>query len=331
MKKIYVIDYIRAVACILIMLYHFTTRFYDKFYNMNYQSSHVGIWWGYHAVAIFFVLSGFLTVYKLNDRSPGSFLLKRAVRLYPSYWLGIIFTSIITLLFAAQHFIGVIPTLINFTMFQSFAIGTTNVDSVYWTLRYELQFYIVIALILEIKKERKIDRIFFVWLILTMVNNILYVAGFENIITKLIEFGCITDQVPIFIIGASSAMVINDKKNKLAYVNMFMAIICMIIRRTDIMYILITCLTIVIIFIGKYKDFKFKYDKPIVFIAGISYEIYLIHQNFGYIMFDRFNSWFGVKQIVLLLPVILTVIIIAYGIHKASKRISGVMKNRLGI
>lgn len=73
MKKIYVIDYIRALACFFIMLYHFTTRFYDSYYNMNYQSLHIGVWWGYHAVAIFFVLSGFLTIYRLNDSRAGAF------------------------------------------------------------------------------------------------------------------------------------------------------------------------------------------------------------------------------------------------------------------
>lgn len=63
-KRVAGLDYLRAVSMILIVLYHYTTRYQESI-------GHVAVWpfnvpWGCFAVNTFFVLTGYLTFVNLN-------------------------------------------------------------------------------------------------------------------------------------------------------------------------------------------------------------------------------------------------------------------------
>ena len=40
------LNYVRGIAAILIMLYHYTTRFYDICYKAGAEENHIGLWVG---------------------------------------------------------------------------------------------------------------------------------------------------------------------------------------------------------------------------------------------------------------------------------------------
>ena len=141
MKKIVGLNYLRAISALLVVFYHYTTRYLDIFYNMGAEASHIGLWWGCRAVPVFFMLSGLLTIYNLKPETTIlSFETKRVIRLYPAYWVAILITTFTTYLFMPQLKVGLMPTLFNFTMLQGF-VNITPVDGAYWTLRYEIWFY----------------------------------------------------------------------------------------------------------------------------------------------------------------------------------------------
>ena len=115
------LNYVRGIAAILIMLYHYTTRFYDICYKAGAEENHIGLWWGCWAVSVFFILSGFLTVYTLNNKtSIYTYIYKRAIRLYPAYWCAICLTTIVTRLYNVNMAVDNFSTIINFTMLQGF-------------------------------------------------------------------------------------------------------------------------------------------------------------------------------------------------------------------
>jgi len=63
---------------------------------------------------------------------------------------------ILNLLFvSANHRVDAVTAAVNFTMFQSL-IGYKHVDVVYWTLAIELQFYILMGMILCIRAQRHV-------------------------------------------------------------------------------------------------------------------------------------------------------------------------------
>jgi peptidoglycan/LPS O-acetylase OafA/YrhL len=68
------------------------------------------------------------------DRTPRSFVISRAVRLYPAYWIAVTLTTIVSVGLSRGRFPVSLPQyLANLTMFNSLP-NIQNVDVVYWTL-----------------------------------------------------------------------------------------------------------------------------------------------------------------------------------------------------
>jgi peptidoglycan/LPS O-acetylase OafA/YrhL len=100
---------------------------------------------GQAGVRLFFIVSGYCIFLSLNaGQGPGlrSFLLKRGFRLYPAYWL-----SIAVAVALAGGTVGAGTVAANVTMLQRF-MGVNDIVGVYWTLFYEVIFY-VLAMVLH--------------------------------------------------------------------------------------------------------------------------------------------------------------------------------------
>jgi peptidoglycan/LPS O-acetylase OafA/YrhL len=110
---------------------------------------------GNNGVAIFFALSGFVIAHSLRNDwiTPGyvgRFALRRSIRLDPSYWASmILFVGFAGLSAAVKgEAFGLPPFKViaaNVTYTQLFA-GLPSINVVYWTLCYEVQFYLVLIL-----------------------------------------------------------------------------------------------------------------------------------------------------------------------------------------
>ena len=55
--------------------------------------------------------------------------------------------------------------------------------------------------------------------------------------------------------------------------------------------------------------------KPLIFLGNISYALYLVHQNLGYIILNKLYAYFGEFQVLICVPIILS-IVVAYFITK---------------
>jgi peptidoglycan/LPS O-acetylase OafA/YrhL len=106
---------------------------------------------GAMAVVTFFLLSGFLSDFYGNEERPIKYILKRFLRLYPGFIIGLILTSTFSFLFLKDAFVGWFDILLNFTMLPGL-FGANPVDGVYWTLQYEIIFYGIILIFISLKK-----------------------------------------------------------------------------------------------------------------------------------------------------------------------------------
>lgn len=146
MEKLYSIQYLRALAALLVVVNH-------SFSHQIGLGNPFVVLSGRLGVMLFFVISGFIMVYISGTAtfSPMSFLKRRIIRIIPLYWL---FTGLVALIAAMA------PSLMQTTVFtwphlvQSLLFivheapergGTSPILSLGWTLNYEAYFYIAFA------------------------------------------------------------------------------------------------------------------------------------------------------------------------------------------
>ncbi|MBM3675903.1 MAG: acyltransferase [Actinobacteria bacterium] len=101
-------------------------------------------------VAVFFVISGFLlyrpfVLAALGDRPAprvGRFYLRRALRIFPAYWLALTFYLFV---FGPDQARGVGDALVYYGLAQNYRSGSLLLGlGVAWTLAIEVSFYVVL-------------------------------------------------------------------------------------------------------------------------------------------------------------------------------------------
>jgi peptidoglycan/LPS O-acetylase OafA/YrhL len=150
------LDLLRFVAAIAVMLHHFTgvpTGAWPHDARKVFPELNPAANFGYLGVELFFMISGFVILMSVWQRSVGEFAVSRVVRLFPAYWFSVGLAMIVFFATGAAVDYGpgsqspLVRFLPNLTMLQTGA-GAPNMEVVYWTLWIELHFYVLIALFL---------------------------------------------------------------------------------------------------------------------------------------------------------------------------------------
>lgn len=127
---------------------------------------------GYMFVSVFFILTGYLTIMNLKENDNIlNFGYKKIARLYPTYWISIVITSIFLYFFMKERLKSIGVIFLNFTMLNYF-FGIESVDGVYWTLAINLLFYCFVGLILLFKQHKNISIISFIWISFSIFINV---------------------------------------------------------------------------------------------------------------------------------------------------------------
>jgi peptidoglycan/LPS O-acetylase OafA/YrhL len=166
------LDALRGLAALSVVLFHYTTH-YDNSYGHSLPLQ-VEVPFGKYGVQLFFAISGFVILMSLERvERARDFLLGRVVRLYPAYWMGLALTfTVVTVFGLPQREVSTGAALVNLTMFQEL-LRIPHVDGVYWTLTVELSFY---ALVLVLLSARMLDRIIPLFIALVVVQTLAELA-----------------------------------------------------------------------------------------------------------------------------------------------------------
>ena len=148
--RVYLLDLLRIVAVVMVALFHFGYRgAIDQGYQ---QVAFPELAWlgryGFFGVELFFIISGYVIVYSVHGRTLTEFAVARMVRLYPTFWLCCLLTTAVVLIGDQPKLkVGAFDWLMNLPILTAGKAGTSFVDSAYWSLAIEIQFYVVVALI----------------------------------------------------------------------------------------------------------------------------------------------------------------------------------------
>lgn len=183
------LDGLRGIAAVLVVLSHLTVGYDSKY--LGAPRSPIDVPWGAYGVQLFFLISGFVILMTAQRaKRPSDFVISRVSRLYPVYWVALTVSIVVSIVFSVPHTdVGWTARLLNYTMIQRL-IMVPNVDEVYWTLAIEMQFYILILVVLVLTRcalsDRLVVRLCMAWCGLSLVLAIILGAYSRGIDPQLV-------------------------------------------------------------------------------------------------------------------------------------------------
>lgn len=276
--------------------------------------------YGYLGVELFFMISGFVILMSASHGGLRAFVASRISRLFPAFWVCCTATFFVTVFFGAPRFSATYQQYaINMTMLSGF-FGIPSIDGVYWSLFVELRFYALIALVLYLNKIEHIEKLLVAWLIATCALEIVPIGR--------LRFAVIADYSPLFIGGAISYLIWRDGANirrLLTFAICFALTAYQSIARLDSLESaykvtfhkptvlgLIACCFIALLLVGLKKT-SILGKRSWQVLGALTYPLYLLHQNIGYIAFNSFPS--PTHPIFVFVSTILGLLTISYGVH----------------
>jgi peptidoglycan/LPS O-acetylase OafA/YrhL len=266
---------LRGIAALWVVLFHASEG-----HHIDALKASIPAWThpifdlGNNGVAIFFALSGFVIAHSVrNDRINlgyvGRFALRRSIRLDPAYWASIAFFIAAAALSAAVKAEPFAPPSIgqvaaNATYTQLF-LGFPSINPVYWTLCYEVQFYLV--LVLCIMAAQRLGPVVHV---VPFAAAALWGCGLPNPVE-----GLFLDRWHCFFIGVLAYWGIKSTKSIAA----FAALAVLLCFSAPTTFTIISMMTAAGLLIAGRTGFITRGVgwPPLLFLGTISYSLYLTH------------------------------------------------------
>lgn len=287
------LDALRGIGAIAVVLYHLTTRFPEIFPKAD--AVPFRFWEGEYRVLLFFAISGFAIFFSLERiASIWDFAVNRFSRLFPAYWVAILLTLSFEYLGHVDALkIPPLSILANITMLQGF-LYLPAVDGVYWTLTVELGFYAcMIGLWLMLGKGmHRLESMLLPWLALKWL--MFFWVDMPSRIAMLL----VLQFLPFFVIGMLYYRIWSGQRDWMEQTPYFAAALLTVLGTDghDFFYV---ALALVLIFAASLGGaLRFLCVRPILWFGAISYPLYLVHENIGFVIMLKaqalhMNHWAG--------------------------------------
>ena len=326
-ERVGALDSFRCLAIMAVMLYHYTYRWtppegpvnlypYRNFFGTSFH-------YGFLGVQFFFMISGFVISYTLEKtRGIASFFKHRFIRLWPPMALCAAITFLVCVLFDNHHFFenahrpgSFLPSLTFITPSIWESLTGRNwwyISHSYWSLWVEVQFYIISAILFFSYAKRFFRNL----VVLTVLLNIIHYLPGSIIdpatyphsspwITKFLarwyynrlHFD-IYEYISWFTIGAVFHHLYKRRVIKWGsltgigvlaiFVNQLY--LCAV-WQMKVAYLIFICLFLCLVCRSQYLGMI---DNPFFRRVGvISYTVYLIHQEVGVLIINKFGGYLG--------------------------------------
>ncbi len=311
----------------MVLLYHYTFRGYasDHMTVMPYPHLSCCTKYGYIGVDLFFIVSGFVVLLgTASQGSPVRFLIARIVRLYPTFWVCCTTTFLVTLLIGGKWYTATLQQyLVNLTMLSGFT-RVPSIDGAYWALFVEIKFYLLVFAILAFGVIRYWEGLLGLWLALSLFLDIAHVR-YLNYLTSLL----MPEYSPYFIAGAGFYLIyrfgiswyrvvitaiacalgiwtgcLETSKLSSHFATPFSpAVVAVILGSFFLIFLLMSA-----------KRVEWLSTSRWLILGGLTYPLYLVHQNVGYMFFNVLYPSLNVHLI--MWATVLLMLLFAYAVHR---------------
>lgn len=323
------IDNLRGVAALLVLLSHtwlFTTR-----YNYSFGPLAISNWltYGFFAIHLFIILSGFVLAYPLvsddgwKQLDVWDFYKRRALRIVPPYYAVIILLVVASFVVPALYnALGAAhqtslprPTMLELgshLLFSrnlvAFFAPVGSINGVFWSIEVEIAYYLLFPLLMLATRRFGVLNMVVGALLLTVLWRVII---FQNLVDTRREllfqlFRVFPARLFEFALGILAAMVVYRYRTQIRGFAMLVAgvvffwfgtminvgmkgaqfnpMIDIILGVSGFCFVLAIC--------GSEVIRRIFSSRPLIWVGGFSYSIYLVHQP----ILQELYTWFPDRQ-----------------------------------
>lgn len=278
------IDVLRGLAALIVVASHYTSHCARYF---NEAPIHVDLMYGFYAVKLFFVISGFVIYFTIRRCETWlDFGVSRFARLYPAYIVSLTLAAAIAVnVFGERMWWGGYIT--NATMLQEF-LGFPNSDNVYWSLTVEVAFYFQMAVIMRLGWMRNIEAIALGWVLTAIAFSLLgRFAGLH--VPVLVSRVFLLEYIQFFAAGIVFFRIHAEGITLLRILVLGTALVAeAVLRGLPDMWIAVIIFAIFALALSGFG--RLAVSRPMLWLGSISYSLYISHRNLGYLVLDYLHA-----------------------------------------
>jgi len=281
------LDAVRGIAAMMVVMFHYTVR-YGALWGDPSAPFHATF--GYLGVQVFFGVSGFVILMTLErSRTASDFVIARASRLFPAYWVAVLATFALLLAFPLpDRVLSWRQGLVNLTMLQAF-VNVPHIDGVYWSLEVELVFYAWMLALFAAGWMRHARALMALWLALSIATLLAALVLHRGVPTLASRY-LLVDYSAFFSIGAAAYLDFRQRRVAPSTWGLFALAGVAAWLAGGLPGLVVAAAMVLLFALLVWRRAGLLNLSPLVFIGTVSYPLYLLHQNIGYVILRNLRA-----------------------------------------
>jgi peptidoglycan/LPS O-acetylase OafA/YrhL len=275
-QRLIALDALRGIASLSVMWFHFYVfsnigqilqPHFPKIFDILFRHCALG-------VVVFFVLSGFVISLSLIDKESSfsvfkNFTIRRSIRLDIPYFFVLIFATCILIIHGEAPTIG---QFISHIFYLQNILGYKNIVSQFWTLCYEIQFYLFFALCFTLYRKKYLKSFSYLIFVFPFIVSLGFVFFDHS------SHGWFIDRWYEFALGACTLWFLFGNISWMLWVPIMISSLSLGIMCHDITLITAACTAMAIGGAGMVGGLiRWSGGPVLMWLGKISYSLYLIH------------------------------------------------------